>query len=46
MLPDAVGIQTIINERREIRELFIGELWESSSLSRAQLMKQSIVEVN
>ncbi len=26
--------------------MFIGELWESSSLSRAQLMKQSIVDAD
>ncbi len=30
----------------EVRKLFVGELRESSSLSRAELMKQSIVKVN
>lgn len=46
LLPDAIGIQTIINEKGEIGELFVGELRESSSLSRAVLMEQNIVKVD
>ena len=38
--------ELIISKRGEIGELFIAELWKSSSLSRAESMKQSIVKVD